>query len=186
MFWNHTTDAIEKAIEVCEAVGRGDFEARLTGSNTDTDIGRLYLAINNMIDRADAYVRESKASLEYVSHNKYFRRIQEKGMLGSFQNASRTINQAMEAMSERVEQFSTVVNGFEMSMENAVGTVSSAATELQSSAEAMDRTAQSTNEQSATVAAAAEQASVNVETVASAAEELSSSIGEVERQVQQA
>lgn len=113
MFWNSDATAILKAVDVCEAVANGDFEARLIDFDPGSDIGKLYLAINRMIDRTDAYVRESKASLEYVSQNKYFRRIQEKGMLGSFRNASHTINEAMEAMSQRVDKFTGVVATFE-------------------------------------------------------------------------
>ena len=68
-------------------------------------------------------------------------------------------------------------------VKNVIETVSSASTELQTSAQAMSSTAEETNRQSAAVAAAAEQASTNVQTVASAAEELSASLSEVGRQV---
>ena len=54
---------------------------------------RLLHAINRLIDRSDAYVRESRASLEYVAQNKYFRRISEKGMTGAFGEASQTRQQ---------------------------------------------------------------------------------------------
>jgi len=63
--------------------------------------------------------------------------------------------------------------------------ISSAATEMQSTAETMSTTAEETNRQATAVAAAAEEASANVQTVASAAEELSNSVGEISRQVTQ-
>ena len=66
---------------------------------------------------------------------------------------------------------------------NVVETVSSAATELQTSSQAMSSTAEETNNQAAAVAAAAEEASVNVQTVASATEELAATLTEVGRQV---
>ena len=114
MAWrNLNGNAVQKAIEVCNAVKDGDFEARITNYDTNTEFGTLYQAINDMIDRTDAYVRESKASLEYVSRNKYFRRISEKGMLGAFLHASQTVNGAMSAMDERVSNFSTVIARFE-------------------------------------------------------------------------
>lgn len=186
MIWKTSNrKAIRKAIDVCEAVAHGDFEARLTDYDPDTEIGALYTAINALVDRTDAYVRESTASLDYVSQNKYFRRIQERGMLGAFLTASRAINGSVTSIKERVDNFSTVVNGFEETMQNAVETVSSAAVELESSAKSMNSTAQSAQEQSASVASAAEEASASVETVASAAEELSSSIGDVKSQVDQ-
>ncbi len=65
------------------------------------------------------------------------------------------------------------------------GLVSSAATQLQATAQSMTGTADMTMQQASTVASAAEEASVNVQTVASSAEELASSIGEISRQVAQ-
>lgn len=186
MLWSKTQAEIGKAIAVCDEVANGNFEARLIDCDPETEIGQLYLAINRLIDRTDSYVRESKACLDYVSRGKYFRKIQERGMLGSFRHASHAINDAMGTMKNRVDGFSSVIFGFEEKMQHAVETVSAAATELQASAGSMDQVARATSDQSTAVAAAAEEASVNVETVASAAEELSSSIGEVERQVQSA
>ncbi len=72
---------------------------------------------------------------------------------------------------------------FESSVKGVVQTVSSASTELQSTAQSMSSTAEETQRQATAVAAASEQASTNVQTVASAAEELSSSIAEIGRQV---
>ncbi|HEY4135976.1 MAG TPA: HAMP domain-containing protein, partial [Alphaproteobacteria bacterium] len=75
---------------------------------------------------------------------------------------------------------------FEASIRGVVNGVSSAATELQATAQAMSATAEETNVQASTVAAASEQASNNVQTVATAGEELSSSISEISRQVSEA
>ncbi len=76
-----------------------------------------------------------------------------------------------------------MADDFESSVGGVVQSVSSASTEMQSSAEAMAGTASETNNRATMVAAASEQASTNVQTVASAAEELSSSITEISRQV---
>ncbi|MCK5545875.1 MAG: methyl-accepting chemotaxis protein, partial [Rhodospirillaceae bacterium] len=74
---------------------------------------------------------------------------------------------------------------FEASVGAVVEMVSSAAEEMQDTAKGMSSTADMTSKQSTTVAAAAEEASTNVQTVASASEELSSSISEISRQVAQ-
>ncbi|CAA7622171.1 methyl-accepting chemotaxis protein [Magnetospirillum sp. SS-4] len=74
---------------------------------------------------------------------------------------------------------------FDRSVSGALNIVAGAATELQSTAQAMSANAEQTNRQAANVAAATEQASASVQTVASAAEELSASIGEIGRQVEQ-
>ena len=175
---------ISQALKVCEAVANGDFEARIIGiGDKQGEVADLCHAINRLIDRTDAYVRESTASLEYVSNNKYFRRIQERGMVGGFLTATRAINGATQSMEDRISSFREVIGEFESTMKGVTQTVASASTELESSAGVMSDTAASTSEQSATVAAAAEEASVNVETVAAAAEELSNSISEIGRQV---
>ncbi|WP_316980306.1 methyl-accepting chemotaxis protein [Shumkonia mesophila] len=91
-----------------------------------------------------------------------------------------------QAEAEKRAAMLKLADTFEASVGHVVGQVSSAATEMQSSSEAMSATAEETTRQASAVAAASEQASANVETVASAAEELSSSIAEIGRQVTQA
>jgi len=183
MFSNDMKSAVMKAADVCEAVAEGDFEARIINITETGDAGRMLHAINRMIDRSDAYVRESKASLQYVANNKYFRRISEKGMSGAFAEASHVVNEAMGSMEERVEEFTRVVQAFEEQMKEVVESVAAAATELEASAQTMNGAATSASEQSTAVAAAAEEASANVGSVAAATEQLTKSVGEINRQV---
>ena len=89
------------------------------------------------------------------------------------------------AAREKRDMMLKMANDFEGSIGGVVNSVSSAATEMQSSATSLSATAEQTSKQSTTVAAASEEASTNVQTVASAAEELSSSISEISRQVSQ-
>jgi len=84
---------------------------------------------------------------------------------------------------DRAKRIETSVASFEKAVAEVVNTVSSASTELQSTAQAMAATAEETTRQSTTVAAASEQATQNVQTVASATEELSASIKEIGQQV---
>ncbi len=87
------------------------------------------------------------------------------------------------AGAEKKATMSKMADEFESSVKAIVDMVSSASNELQSTAASMSSTAEETQRQSAAVAAASEQATVNVQTVASAAEELSSSIAEISRQM---
>ncbi len=64
-----------------------------------------------------------------------------------------------------------------------VGTVSSAAHDLETTAASLSRTAENTRRLSATVAGASEEASSNVQSVATASDELAASINEISRQV---
>lgn len=85
---------------------------------------------------------------------------------------------------ERAEQVQTWISEFEATSTDAVNSVENASQSMQTTAGVMSTAIEETNSLSASVAAAAEQASVNVNTVAGAAEELSSSIKEISRQVQ--
>ncbi|MEQ9327465.1 MAG: methyl-accepting chemotaxis protein [Rhodospirillales bacterium] len=88
-----------------------------------------------------------------------------------------------EAQLRRAEKIEQLNKEFDEAVSGVLQTVSSAATELQSTAESMSSIAEETNSQASSVAAAAEQAATNVQTVATAAEELSASISEIGRQM---
>lgn len=177
---------IANALAVLKRVEAGDFEQRIIGIESDGDLRDLLLTVNDVIDRCDAYVRESAACLEYVSNNKYYRKIIETGMQGSFLYASRAVNQALDAMQEKVNGLNSVTTRFEETVGSVVQTVASAATELNSSSETLSQISSGTTQRAASVAAAAEEASTNVQTVAAASEELTSSINEISQQVQNA
>jgi len=83
----------------------------------------------------------------------------------------------------RAASLNELIQGFEASITGVVAGVATASGELRGTAQAMTATATQTATQSTTVAAAAEEASSNVETVAAAAEELGASVQEIGRQV---
>ncbi|WP_315712176.1 MULTISPECIES: methyl-accepting chemotaxis protein [unclassified Bradyrhizobium] len=74
---------------------------------------------------------------------------------------------------------------FESAIGGIVQTVSSASSQLETSAGTLTSTATRSQELATTVAAASEQAATNVQSVASATEELTSSVTEISRQVQE-
>jgi len=86
---------------------------------------------------------------------------------------------------ERHATLERLASDFERAIGAVVSIVSSAATELQASAQMMTAGAEETSTQSKVVASASEEASSNVQTVASAAEELTASITEIGRQVKE-
>jgi methyl-accepting chemotaxis protein len=86
---------------------------------------------------------------------------------------------------DRRRSMHDLADAFESKVGGLVSALSSAATELQTTAQSMTGVARETTRQTNTVAAAAEHASVNVQSVAAAAEELATSIDEISRQVTQ-
>jgi methyl-accepting chemotaxis protein len=78
-----------------------------------------------------------------------------------------------------------LADAFEGAVGEIIQMVSSAATELEASANTLTMTAERSQELATAVAAASEEASTNVQAVASASEELTSSVNEISRQVQE-
>lgn len=87
------------------------------------------------------------------------------------------------AAADKKQMMERLADEFERSVGHIVSVVASAATELQSSSKNLSEMSDQTSRQTATVAAATEEASSSIQTVASAAEELSASIGEINRQI---
>ncbi|MFB6414576.1 MULTISPECIES: methyl-accepting chemotaxis protein [Bradyrhizobium] len=89
-----------------------------------------------------------------------------------------------DAKLRRSQRMDQIAREFEAMIGDVINTVSSASSELESSAGTLTSTADQSEKVTATVAAASEQASTNVQTVAAAAEEMASSVDEISRQVQ--
>lgn len=86
---------------------------------------------------------------------------------------------------EKRDSLDRLANAFRASVGGIVEKVTSTAHELESSAGALTRTADTTQQLSSVVAAASEEASANVQSVASATEQLGASVNEISRQVQE-
>ena len=86
---------------------------------------------------------------------------------------------------QRKADMHRLADNFEGAVGEIVETVSSAATELEASANTLTQAAERSNGLATAVAAASEEASANVNSVSSASEEMTSSITEISRQVQE-
>ncbi len=89
------------------------------------------------------------------------------------------------AAAERKAAMRNLADDFEQAIGEIVRKVSSASTDLESTATTLTKTADVTQELSGSVAAASEVASTKMQTVAAATEEMASSIMEISRQVQE-
>jgi methyl-accepting chemotaxis protein len=185
---NSYREWIRQATEVCEQAARGNLEMRLLGCEAEPDIERLVNAINHMLDVTDAFVRESGAALDAAAHQKFFRKVILRGLLGSFRQAATLINSATDKMAK---QSAELADGERERAELAVvvgevaASVSAAAIKVQATAKSLRENADNTSSQAATVATASEETSAIVNTVAAATEELSATAAEIDRLVQQ-
>jgi len=103
--------------------------------------------------------------------------------------ADRLRAEQLEAEQRQVKQrkadMRALANAFEGAVGEIVETVSSAATELEASANTLTQAAEQSQSLATAVAAASEEASTNVQSVSSASEELTVSVNEISRQVQE-
>ena len=89
-----------------------------------------------------------------------------------------------EAEKKQKEMMSRLADNFEQAVGSIVQSVSGAATQQRSAADVMTKSIEEASNQSTSVAATSEQASVNVQAVASATDELAASVQEIGRQAE--
>ena len=180
---DETTRVFAKIAQVCRRLADGDFEARVLDIRETGDLADVQHKLNDMIDRCDAFVRESSAAMQAVRANKYFRRILPHGLRGSLLNAATVINEATEAIQKRIESFAEVTIRFEAEVGGVVEKLFQASTTMSETASVLNDGAGHTLQRASAVAAATEETTANMQTVAAAATELTASANDVGNQV---
>ena len=163
--------SVGRIVETANAVSKGDFEARTICLGEGGDLGQLSNAVNELIDRTDAYVRETAAAMSYVADNRYNRKIVEKGMVGAFLRGATIINRAIEQTDHKVQAFRKVADNFEATMGEVARALASASGGLGDSATSIDAEARDTGSQAQIATSSTHEAAESVERVAAATEE---------------
>ncbi|MFO1111503.1 MAG: cache domain-containing protein [Bradyrhizobium sp.] len=151
------TGPLRQMTATMNALARGKLDVELAGLNRHDEIGEMAKAVE--VFRGNAIARQA---LE-----------------------AETREAEARAVAQRKADMHRLADDFESAVGEIVQTVSSASSELESSAGTLTATAERAQELSTTVAAASEETSTNVQSVASATEEMASSISEISRQVQE-
>jgi methyl-accepting chemotaxis protein len=178
-----SASALKQIGEVCAAASKGDMEARIVDITDKGDIAVLFHDLNRTLDIADAFVREARASLSYVSEGKFFRRVLETGLHGAYLDGAQTINRASKSMQAKFEDFAGLTNQFENTILQVASTVTNSASGLKETAETMTSSVDTSRNLTQEISTNAQQTSDNVNTVAVASEELSSAVNEIGQQV---
>ena len=176
------TDELVICVDAVDAAALGDLNVRIVGlQSAEGNIGRLVKGVNRLLDLSEAFTKEANTAMQYANKRKYFRKIIPTGLRGSFLHYAKTINDSLELMERRDEEFLTFVNQNVVSIANSV---SGAAVTLTHNADEMAGLSEGAARESVVAADGARQASSNVEAVAAAVEEYSASIAEITQQVQ--
>ncbi|QWG20815.1 methyl-accepting chemotaxis protein [Bradyrhizobium sediminis] len=136
----------------------GNLDIEIPGANRGDEIGDLAKTVTVIRENAEQKARDE---------------------------AEAKIEQDQIAAQRRKADMIKLADDFEGAVGEIVETVSSASSELETSAGTLTSTAERAQELTTAVAAASEEASTNVQSVASATEEMASSVNEISRQVQE-
>jgi methyl-accepting chemotaxis protein len=147
---------IKSIVAPMQALGNGDLTARVPHQGETTEIGSMADTLQVFKDALIA----KKASDEAAALD-------------------------ADAKIRRGQRVDNITREFEALIGDLVGSLSSASTQLEASADNLTSTAERAQKLTTVVAAASEEASTNVRSVASATEEMASSINEIGRQVQE-
>jgi len=163
---------VKSMIGVMDDITKDNLEIDIPGLDKRDETGEMARAVqifkDNAIEKRRLEEDERKAAEERQQREAAERQREAE------ENAERQARQ---------ERMDGLTSGFGDTVEEVLGVVASSSTEMESSAQTMTEIAKRTQDESVTVASAAEEATASVQTVASAAEELSSSISEISRQV---
>ena len=95
---------LDDVIVIFDEALQGNFEVRKTNITESEQLGRLGWTVNNFLDQLEVFIREVNTSIDYASQNKYFRRINTKGLNEGFSKTSHKINAAIDAMQAEFEE----------------------------------------------------------------------------------
>ncbi|MBL4790086.1 MAG: hypothetical protein JKY60_13970 [Kordiimonadaceae bacterium] len=173
--------AFQEVANIAPRIRKGDMEARITGWDKRVDLSPVLSDLNGMFDLTDAFIREAAAE------GLYYRQFLPQGMAGSYGLGAVQINKISTGMRDAEQQQiahrESIACSFEQSVMAIITELMVSVAQTKQTADQLKQYAAENQRLSTTVAAAAEQATVNVQTVASATEELSASVEEIARQV---
>lgn len=149
------TRPITTLTQVMRRLAEGDFNVDLADADRRDEIGEMSLAVGVFRDNA---IRNREL---------------EQGQQAQREQAER----------DRRQGLADIADTFEASVKSVVEMVSTAATQLESTARSMTSVVENANQQSGMISEASQGADSNVQTVAAASEQLSASISEISNRV---
>ena len=173
-------EEIRRVAAICDRAALGDLEARISGIDRETDLGRLSNSINHMLDMADSFVREASAAMKECSDDRFHRPILLDGLKGAYRQSSVTLNKAGIKMQDSQQRL--IVTG-QLASDTAasVATVAAACEEMNSSNSEIARQASASARQTETAVDQSQQVSVAVKNVNQATQKIESIVTLINR-----
>lgn len=122
--------SISAISNVCAEAAKGNLEPRIILLQDGGEIKEMASSVNHLLDMADAFVRESKASFAAVEKGNFDRRIVERGIIGNYDHAAKAVNHAIIAMDRRFSDFADLIHSAEETTQRVLGHVVEASQKL--------------------------------------------------------
>lgn len=163
------TKPVSELVAVMNRLAKGELGLTVPGQDRKEEVGDIARAV---VGISDSVAEKAKKEAETKA-------------LAEEQRRQETQQMEHMAAVERKKAMNDMADRFESSVGSVVDTVSSAATELRSSAESMTQISNQTTDRATAVAAATEEATASVQTVATASEQLLAAINEISQKVEE-
>ncbi len=96
-----TRESLDKTSRIIKTAAMdGNFENRQHNISGGGELAWLAWNLNDLFDQIESILREVNTSIEYASHNKYFRRINTTGLNATFIKTGDLVNLSLDAMAE--------------------------------------------------------------------------------------
>jgi aerotaxis receptor len=172
-------------VVACALLAAGILTGALMGLSAIRAITRPLDRLNSIMEKIGRGIFDNPITIERDDElGQLTRGVEAMQAKLSFDRESAKENDRRMAAERRTEMH-RLADDFETAVGDIVNTVSSASSQLEASAGALNEAAGRARQLTTAVSASSEEASTNVQSVASASEELSSSVNEISRQVQE-
>ncbi|MDE3060163.1 MAG: hypothetical protein KGJ06_04065 [Pseudomonadota bacterium] len=175
---------VAQVSKVGQECARGNMESRIIVKGEEGDLRAMVKNVNDLVDIADAYVRESRATLEHAAAEKYYRKIMLTGMLGCWRQGAQVMNDGMDAIRRNmINAVQKAASRLEATVKKAVDELAGSTNQLQATSRNLSGIAETGSAQAKHLAHSSDDTSQAVSTVAAAVEEFSASINDINKQV---
>ncbi len=93
-----TDESVKESARTLRYAKKGDFEKRETHITGGAELEEMSWNINNLLDQIEVFSREIITAFDYASQNKFFRKVDPKGLNPIFAKSAVEINKAINAL----------------------------------------------------------------------------------------
>ncbi|MBC8238606.1 MAG: CZB domain-containing protein [Helicobacteraceae bacterium] len=115
---SHDTKVFQNILDLTHEVSRGQLTNRIHYDDTSSQAGVLAESINDMLDQVEVILRESRNSIEAVTHGDMTRTMFSSGLHGEFKLTADAVAKTIEAMKENAKFQLSGIFAKELSMSN--------------------------------------------------------------------